>query len=161
MLEFVDGVVRCRRWLGGEITIPREKLTHRPSAYGIVRREDTILLMTMVGENGRYCLPGGGIEPWENNAAALQRELKEEAGIQVEVGTLAHFREDFFYYDPTGDAWHGLLFYYDCTPLTFDLLSSALVDDESVTNPQWVNIDMLHKGNLQPQESWLLDYLNN
>lgn len=154
-------MIACRRWLGGEILIPREKLVHRPGAYGIVRREGTILLMTTVGLNGRYCLPGGGIEPWENNAAALQRELTEEAGIQVEVGALAYFQEDFFYYDPTGDAWHGLLFYYDCIPLTFDLLPSALVNDEAATKPQWVKFDTLHEDNLQPQETWLLDYLNN
>lgn len=152
-------MVACRCWLGGEILVPREKLFHRPSAYGIVQRGDAILLMTTVGENGRYCLPGGGIEPWESNIAALERELKEEAGIQVKVGSLAHFQEDFFYYDPTGEAWHGLLFYYNCTPLTFDLLPAELVDDEAATNPQWVKNGTLHEDNLQPQELWLLDYL--
>ena len=160
MVEDVDEVVRCRCWLGGEIAIPKEKLTHRPSAYGIVRHEDKILMLTMVGRNGRYCLPGGGTEPWETNAQALQRELHEEAGIQVKVGSLLHFQEDFFYYDPLEQALHGLLFYYDCTPLTFDLLSSEEVDDESVTNPQWVIINTLHEGNMQPQEMWLLHYLN-
>ncbi len=153
-------MIACRCWLGGEVLVPKEKLSHRPGAYGIVRRGDTILLMTTVGENGRYCLPGGGIEPWENNATALQRELKEEAGIQVAVGSLAHFQEDFFYYDPTGDAWHGLLFYYNCTPLSFDLLPAELVDDESATNPQWVKVSTLHEENMQPQEKWLPHYLN-
>lgn len=153
-------MVRCRCWLGGEILVPKEKLSHRPGAYGIVRHEDTILLMTTVGVNGRYCFPGGGIEPWETNAAALQRELLEEAGIQITVGSLALFQEDFFYYDPTGDAWHGLLFYYNCTPLTFDLFPAALVDDESATNPQWVKIEALQEENMQPQETWLLNYLN-
>jgi hypothetical protein len=28
-----------------------------------------------------------------------------------------------------------------------------------VTNPQWVKIDTLHADNLQPQETWLLNYL--
>ena len=140
--------------------VPKEKLCHRPSAYGIVQRGDTVLLMTTVGVNGRYCLPGGGIEPYESNSAAVQREMREEAGIQVDVGPLVHFQEDFFYYDPTSEAWHGLLFYYRCTPLTFALLPAEQVDDESATNPQWVKINTLHPGNLQPQEQWLLEYLN-
>ena len=152
-------MVTCRRWFGGEILIPKEKLVHRPGAYGIVRHEDAILLMTVVGENGRYCLPGGGVEPWENNIAGLQREMLEETGIQVKVGPLVKFQEEFFYYDPKDIAWHGLLFYYSCTPLTNELLPTELVDDEAATNPQWVNIDTLHEGNLQPQERWLLDFL--
>ena len=100
-------MVSCRRWFGGEILVPKERLFHRPSAYGIVRHEDKILMLT-TWQNGRFCLPGGGIEPWETNVQALQRELMEEAGIQVEVGSLVHFQEDFFYYDPAEDAWHGL-----------------------------------------------------
>ena len=161
VVKNAESMVRCRRWFGGEILIAKEKLVHRPSAYGIVRRGDTILLMMTVGLNGRYCLPGGGIEPWETNAEGLQREIMEETGVQVEVGSLLHFQEDFFYYDPTGDAWHGLLFYYNCTPLSFDLLPSEMVDDESATNPQWVKINTLHEENMQPQEVWLLNYFKN
>lgn len=152
-------MVACRRWLGGEILVPKEKLSHRPGAYGIVRHGDAVLLMTTVGLNGRYCLPGGGTEPWETNAEALQRELMEETGVQVEVGSLLHFQEDFFYYDPKDEAMPSLLFYYNCSPLTFDLLSSEEVNDESATNPQWVKISTLKTGNLQPQEQWLLDFL--
>ncbi|VAW30809.1 hypothetical protein MNBD_CHLOROFLEXI01-5108, partial [hydrothermal vent metagenome] len=148
---------RC--WLGGEILVAEERLVHRPSVYGVIRHEGKILMLTTVG-NGRYCLPGGGIEPWETNAEALQREISEEAGIQIIIGSLVHFQEDFFYYDPSGEAWHGLLFYYDCTPLTFDLLQGDEVDDEAAENPQWVTIGNLHEENMQPQETWLLSYLN-
>ena len=143
----------------GGIVATEEKLFHRPGAYGIERHEDSIILMTTVGANSRYCHPHDGVEQWESNDAALQRELLEEAGIQISVESLANFQEDFFYYDPTGDAWHGLLFYYNCTPLTYDLLPADLVDDESATNPQWVKIETLHEENMQPQETWLVDYL--
>ncbi len=152
-------MITCRCWLGGEILVAKEKLSHRPSVYAIVRHEDKILMLTTVG-NGRYCLPGGGIEPWETIPQALQRELTEEAGIQIAVGSLIHFQEDFFYYDPADEAIHGFLFYYDCTPLTFDLLVGHEVDDEAAENPQWVKVADLHKDNMQPQETWLLNYLS-
>jgi 8-oxo-dGTP diphosphatase len=152
-------VIECRCWLGGDILVAKEKLSHRPSAYAIIRHEDKILMLTTVG-NGRYCLPGGGIESWETIPQALQRELVEETGIQIVVGSLAHFQEDFFYYDPTDEAFHGLLFYYACTPLTFDLLQGDEVDDEAAENPQWVAIDALHEENMQPQDTWLLKYLS-
>ncbi len=116
--------------------------------------------MLTTKQNGRFCLPGGGVEPWETNAEALQREVFEEAGIQIKVGALVHFQEDFFYYDPTGDAWHGLLFYYTCQPLALELLSANAVNDEAATNPQWVQTNDLREGNMQPQESWLRHYLN-
>ncbi|MCP4416561.1 MAG: NUDIX domain-containing protein [Chloroflexi bacterium] len=152
-------MVTCRRWSGGETLVPKEKLVHRPSAYGIVRHEDKILMLTTVG-NGRYCLPGGGIEPWENIGEALQRELNEETGVQITVGSLIYFQEDFFYYDPANEAIHGFLFYHACTPLTFNLLQGDEVDDEAAENPQWVKINALQEGNMQPQETWLLNYLS-
>ena len=127
-------MIACRCWLGGEILVPAEQLVHRPSAYGIVRRGDMVLLMTTVGVNGRYCLPGGGIEPYETNAVALQRELVEEAGIQAEVGPLVHFQEDFFYYDPTGDACTACCFTTAArrSPLTCSLPSKLMTNRQPI-----------------------------
>ncbi|MFL6138506.1 MAG: NUDIX hydrolase [Frankiaceae bacterium] len=37
---------------------------------------------------GRWSLPGGRVEPGEDDAAALRREMREETGLEVEVGQL-------------------------------------------------------------------------
>jgi 8-oxo-dGTP pyrophosphatase MutT (NUDIX family) len=34
-------------------------------------------------ENGKYCVPGGMVEPGEDYVSALQREVKEETGIKL------------------------------------------------------------------------------
>ena len=40
-------------------------------------------------EAGRWSLPGGRIEPGENDAEALVREVREETGLLVTAGELA------------------------------------------------------------------------
>ena len=37
---------------------------------------------------GRWSLPGGRVEPGEDDTAALRRELREETGLEVTVGPL-------------------------------------------------------------------------
>ncbi len=132
----------CHTLFGIEKEIPIQELVFRPSAYGIIQHRNRLLLLKM-HNTGAYCLPGGGIELGEKIEEGLRREIREEAGIEVEVKQLVHFREDFFYYDPTGNAFHGLMFFYLCTPLTYDLLSDNEVQDEEAEMPRWVEIDAL------------------
>jgi 8-oxo-dGTP pyrophosphatase MutT (NUDIX family) len=74
---------------------------------------------------------------------ALRREVREETGIEVEVGDFLHFQTDFFYYDPLELAFHGFLFYYQCKPLTTELNSPEYPPDEGLEFPLWANIDQL------------------
>lgn len=37
---------------------------------------------------GAWSLPGGRVEPGEDDATALRREMREETGLEVEVGAL-------------------------------------------------------------------------
>ena len=57
-----------------------------------VIEEDGLFLLTRRQEGthlaGMWEFPGGKIEPGETHAAALRREIREELGVEVEVGTL-------------------------------------------------------------------------
>src|SRR5436189_3865611 len=59
----------------------------RLGCAGIVRRGDQVLLGKRNKEpnRGLWVLPGGGVEFCETFAQTLERELLEEAGINVEV----------------------------------------------------------------------------
>ena len=50
-------------------------------------------------------MPGGHIDPQETIEQAAVREIKEETGLRVKVGELLFAKENFFYYEPTDEAY--------------------------------------------------------
>ena len=63
---------------------------------GAVCVRDGRLLVVRRGRGvgaGRWSLPGGRVEPGETLAAAVRRELREETGLEVEVGELVGIAE--------------------------------------------------------------------
>ena len=56
----------------------------RPTAFGVVAREGRIAVAHITRADGTYVdLPGGALEPGEDDAAALIREFGEETGLKV------------------------------------------------------------------------------
>lgn len=62
--------------------------THIVAAGGIVVRDDGKILLVKNSYRGAWEYPGGQIEVGENITEGLQREIREESGIEVEVGEL-------------------------------------------------------------------------
>lgn len=61
--------------------------THIVAVGGIVENEKgEILLVKTI--NGGWVFPGGQVEVGENLVDALAREVKEESGVNIEVGSL-------------------------------------------------------------------------
>lgn len=46
------------------------------------------ILLTRRVDNGRWCLPSGGMESGESAAETCAREVKEETGLDVQIGKL-------------------------------------------------------------------------
>lgn len=136
-------MIECTSVYGHKTLVPKEKLIFRLSVYGLIV-DDGKALLIHARSTGKYYLPGGGVEVGERIKDALRREVKEETGIEVEVGEFAHFEEDFFYYDPLNEAYHGLLLYYLCKPKTLDVVDDEHVEDEEAERPRWIDIRALH-----------------
>lgn len=142
--EFVD----CHTLFGEIKQVTIDRLRLRVSAYGLVFLEDSLLLLRGRYTH-RYALPGGGVRLGERLEAALTREIREETGLEVQIERFLHFHEDFFYYDPLDRAFHSLMFYYWCTPLTTELVHDEDVDDQDVEQPRWVSTSGLSAADFQ------------
>ena len=79
---------------------------------GVIVREDGAVLMDRTHHADRdpfYWLPGGGLEPGETSEQCLQRELMEEAALEIEVGRLLYVSENMF--TESGDYRHEVILY--------------------------------------------------
>lgn len=61
--------------------LPGIKYTDRPGAYGFIQNEQGEL--AVVRTSFGHFLPGGGLDPGEDELTALSREIREELGFAV------------------------------------------------------------------------------
>ncbi|HNS53054.1 MAG TPA: NUDIX domain-containing protein [Anaerolineae bacterium] len=76
----------------------RAKIGHDPllvvGGSAIVRDGAGRVLLIRRGDNGRWALPGGMMEPGERIAECVVRETREETGVEVEVVRLVGIYSD-------------------------------------------------------------------
>ncbi len=148
--------VECVTLDGHKRLVPVDALIWRPAAYALVVQGANVLLLKMK-QTGKYHPPGGGIHIDEQIEEALKRETREETGLEIEVGALAHFAELFFYYDPSGRAYHGLHLYYYCRAKTSELLEDDQVEDGAAGQPRWIAIQALRAEDFQSDGQAVID----
>jgi len=101
---------------------------------------DRILLVERGKEplKGYWSLPGGAIEVGETAAEALQREVKEETGLDVAVGDLVEIFERIMR-DETGKVeYHYVLIDHLC-----HITGGEAVAGSDVANVRWARRDEL------------------
>jgi len=88
-----------------------------PGAAAIVRDEAGRVLLIRRGDNGRWCLPGGMMEPGERIAECVVREVREETGLEVVpvrlVGVYSDPAQTRVTY-PNGDEVHFVSVTFEC-----------------------------------------------
>jgi 8-oxo-dGTP diphosphatase len=121
--------VTCRDIEGRTYEVPVADLVWRPSVYGIVVRDQQVL---MCRQFGKLNLPGGGVEMHETMEQALLREIQEETGITAEHPRLVGVREDFFMPPYKRTPYHTILFYYRCDYVSGEPSTAGFDEDEQI-----------------------------
>lgn len=102
------GPQRTRSTLRGDEPPCSPVVRQRLAAYGIVISDRGILateFSDLTAVSGMWGLPGGGIDPDENPATTVQREVFEETGQNVEVVQFLDIQSDHW----IGASPHGVV----------------------------------------------------
>jgi len=88
----------------------------RPSVVALIFDEAREkILLTRRTDNGRWCLPGGGIDPGESVAEACIREVIEETGLEVSVTRLVgvYSSPDVILEYKDGNRWQAVVMSFE------------------------------------------------
>lgn len=84
---------------------------------------------------GQWSLPGGGVELGETLEDSVVREMREETGLDIEVGPVIEVF-DRITRDSNGDVrYHFVLVDYLCWPVGGELRASSDVEDARFVDP--------------------------
>ena len=117
------------------MTRPKFKKDHIvTSVVAVILDSDNQVLLTqrkIPPFQGEWVMPGGKIDLGEPIITALQREVMEEVGLQVEVEELI---DVFEHVTPGEENYHFIILYYRCRPLYCDISHSH----DEVAEARWV-----------------------
>ena len=117
------------------MTRPKFKKDHIvTSVVAVIINDDREVLLTkrnIPPFQGEWVMPGGKIDLGEPIIKAIQREVMEEVGLQVEVEVLL---DVFEHVTPGEDNYHFVILYYRCRPVTHDLAPNPA----EVAEARWV-----------------------
>ncbi len=139
--EFLAPLFRCKVLKPPRYLVPPNErvVTHPPIdvVAGVIRRDDGQLLITQrLADDtlgGYWEFPGGKVDPGEELKAALHRELREEIGVETEIGAEIHHIVHAY---PDRDV---RLYFYDVRILSGEPQKLEVADLRWVTTDELMN----------------------
>jgi 8-oxo-dGTP pyrophosphatase MutT (NUDIX family) len=121
----------------------RKKIGHDllwlPGITGVVLDADDRVLLVRRADNDRWTVVAGILEPGEQPAVGMLREIYEETGVEAEIERLVSIEamEPSAY--PNGDQVQYLDLCFRCRPIR----GEARVNDDESTDVGWFSLDAL------------------
>jgi 8-oxo-dGTP pyrophosphatase MutT (NUDIX family) len=120
----------------------------RIAAYALLTRDDEVLLTRMSSRTrieGRWTLPGGGIDHGEDPRDALRREVYEETGLRAEPGRVIDVHASHFVgarSDGLVEDYHGIHLIFEATldEHSRDVEPHVIEVDGSTERAEWMPI---------------------
>lgn len=151
--------ISCKNNFDQIVKIPKNKFFFRPAVYGVIVKNNKVVMLTNKGNN-KLWFPGGGVEIGEKMETALKREVLEETGLKIEIKKFLLFKENFFYDQPSDGAFHGFLFFFLCKIKGKNKFNQTDLEDD-VFNPQWIEIKKIKQENISDLSKDLFNLLQN
>ena len=110
------------------------------SVGAVILDEDAVLLIKRAHEPlmGQWSLPGGVVEVGETLAAALRREVHEETGLEVHVGSLVDVLDRVLRGPDSRVEYHFVILDYLCS-----VAGGHLAHSSDAADARWVQIGEL------------------
>ena len=89
----------------------------RPGAYGLIFNELKDKIAIIQTSDGKYFLPGGGMENEESHEECLLREGIEEMGMKLEIGLYIGSAQRYFYSANDMKYYLSEAYFYICNSL--------------------------------------------
>ncbi|WP_144797907.1 NUDIX domain-containing protein [Microbacterium paludicola] len=125
-----------------------------PAVSAVIRNDAGEVLLALSHGDDEWALIGGGLEPGEEPAAAILREIREELGVEAAVSQIvgAYAGEALFITYPNGDRCAYVTTAYACR-----LLSEALIIEEGeLREVAWFTPEEIARLDTQPYVARIL-----
>jgi 8-oxo-dGTP diphosphatase len=107
----------------------------------VIVKDDRAVIIRRANEpyKGQWSIPGGRVELGEPLVAAVRREMREETGLDVEVGPVIEVFERIQRDDQGRVRYHFVIIDYLCT-----CVGSTLCAGDDAADARWVTSDELN-----------------
>jgi 8-oxo-dGTP diphosphatase len=121
-------IVRLRSHIGNDLLL-------LPGVSAVVRNDAGQVLLARRSDNGRWSLPAGIIDPGEQPADAVLREIYEETGVHAEIERVGGVATHPVVY-PNGDVCEYLNVWFRCRAVG----GKPRVDDDESLAVGWFDL---------------------